>query len=518
MATRHGPGLTADSVNYLWMAQGLVEARAMRGVAGTELTVFPPGYPALLALGEGLGLSPLVTIRVLGAASWAVVVTCTGAAVRRRVPTHPWLAVAAAAVVATAAPLFGVMRMAWSEPPFLAVVMLTLVLADRCRAEGVASRGRVVALIGLVWAATLLRFSGLALVPAVAIALWQVAPDPHRGPVPRPRWLPSRLPSAPTLFVVGALVGPAGWMLRNLVVDGTLLGPRNESTATPAGELADLMRTIARWVAPTPTAALLALVGAAAVGVLVARRPEVDPPDPAGATTGTTRPSSPGSGVVWVVFVGGFTVLTLWSRLTTQIDSLGDRLLSPVFAPIVVLLAIGAARLLAPFEHGGDLATPATPSVARRALAAVVAGWVVVSFVGSILAVRQLEAQEGSHLARRFDGSALVDRVAELPTGAVVLSNQAEALAYLSQRPVVMDPPARTDYGWTPADPTAQQLRSQLSCATAPVYFAWFDRTPPHFLTPAELPPTVSVTPVDRVADGAVYRLSSSVGATDCGP
>lgn len=496
------------------MAQGLVEARAMRGVAGTELTVFPPGYPALLAIGQGLGLTPLVTVRLVGALSWAVVVACTGAAVRRRVPTHPWVAVAAAAVVATAAPMFGVMRMAWSEPPFLAVVMLTLVLADRCRAEGVAGRGRVVALIGLVWAATMLRFSGLALVPAVAIALWGAAPAPHRRPVPRPRWLPGRLPIVPTLFVLGALVAPAGWMLRNLVVDGTLLGPRNESTATPAGELADLVRTIARWVAPTPAAALLALVGAAAVGVLVARRPEVDPPGPAGATTDTTRPSSPGSGEVWAVFVVGFTVLTLWSRLTTQIDSLGDRLLSPVFAPIVVLLSIGAARLLAPLEHGGD---PATPSVARRALAVAVAGWILVSLVGSIVAVRQLDAQGGSHLARRFDGSALVDRVRELPAGAVVLSNQAEALAYLSQRPVVMDPPARTDYGWTPADPTAQQLQSLVSCATAPVYLAWFDRTPPHFLAPDELPATLSVTPLARVADGALHRISGTSGATACG-
>lgn len=472
LATMNGAGVTADSVNYLSIARHLGELEPLMGVAGRELTVFPPGYPALLAAGELVGMTAMDAARVVAALSWSVAVVCAAVAVRRRVPLRPWVAVGAAAIVAVAAPLFAVMTMAWSEAPFVAAVMSALVVADRCRAHGTVASSDVVLLVVLVWTASMLRYAGLVLIPVGLVALWADR---------RWRWR----------FVVGALTVPTLWLLRNRAVDGTLMGRRNPSTATLSGEAADLVATAARWIVPNAAAGALALVGLGALIWLV--------------RSSSTRGSRPDV-VVWTAFVTGFVLLTIWSRTTTQIDELGDRLLAPIVAPVVVLMAISL---------GGLLDRSPARVAASRLLGGAVAGWVLISLLVSLVEVRADHARGGSFLAYRFGNSELIELVEELPEDALVMSNQAEALAYLSGRATVLDPPARHDYGWTRADPSSARLLTTLGCSESPVVMAWFDATQPHFIAPEELPSVVDRSVLETVDDGRLIALELDRSASE---
>lgn len=464
LATVNGAGVTADSVNYFSMARHLGRLEPMTGVDGSVLTVFPPGYPALVAVGELVGLTAMEAARVVAALSWSVTVVCAAVAVRRRSPQQPWVAVGAAAIVAVAAPLFAVMTMAWSEAPFVAVAMLTLVVADRCRAQSSASWSAVVLLVGLVWVASMLRYTGVVLIPVGLVALWAER---------RRRWC----------FVAAAVALPALWLLRNRAVDGTLMGRRNPSTTTIAQELAALVETMARWLVPNAVAGVLVLVGLAAVLWLVRT-----------AGSSASRPDL----WVWTTFVAGFVLLTIWSRLQAQIDAMGDRLLAPTLAPLVVIAAVSVA---------GPLARSRSRASAGRLLAGAVAGWVLVALLGGLLQVRADHARGGSFLAYRFGDSELVEAVADLPDETVVVSNQAEAVAHMSGRSTVLDPPAHRDYGWTAADPAGVGLTRVVACAEGPVVLAWFDRTQPHFIAPEELRASVGVSVVRDVEDGRLMAL-----------
>jgi hypothetical protein len=478
VATTNGAGVTADSVNYFSMARQLGAFDALTGVDGSQLTVFPPGYPALLAAGELVGLSTMEAARVVAALSWSIVVLCTAVAVRRRSAQQPWVAVGAAAIVAVAAPLFAVMTMAWSEAPFVAVVMIALVVADRCRARDPLRWSAVALLVGLVWVASMLRYAGVVLVPVGLVALWSER---------RWRWW----------FLAGAVTVPALWLLRNRSVDGTFMGRRNPSTTTLADELGALVATVARWLAPNALSGVLVLIALGAVIWAV-------------RTDGSRAPRP--DMAVWTTFVAGFLLLAIWSRLSAQIDSMGDRLLAPVVAPLVVLVAVPVAGLL-----GRSRAR----EPAGRLLAAAVAGWVLLALLGSLVLVRADHARGGSFLAYRFGDSELVEVVRDLPEGTVVVSNQAEALAHLSGRHTVLDPPASSDYGWTAADPTADRLTATVRCAEVPVVLAWFDRTQPHFIEPEELSASLDVAMLDEVEDGRLMALQldgpGGEGAATCG-
>ena len=51
VATRHGPGLSPDSVTYLSAARNLAAGRGYVDLTGQANTTFAPGYPAVLAAG-----------------------------------------------------------------------------------------------------------------------------------------------------------------------------------------------------------------------------------------------------------------------------------------------------------------------------------------------------------------------------------------------------------------------------------------------------------------------------------
>ena len=74
VSTMQGPGLSPDSVAYLSAGLNLAEGDGLLKYTGGTLTVFPPGLPLLIAIGEICGLEKEWTVRLLNACSFALIV------------------------------------------------------------------------------------------------------------------------------------------------------------------------------------------------------------------------------------------------------------------------------------------------------------------------------------------------------------------------------------------------------------------------------------------------------------
>lgn len=292
--TRHGPGISYDSEHYL--RTGVLIARGHGLPEGWASTAWPPGFPSLLAVGDWLGLSGETSARLLCAVSAGLVVWLVWWRLQRT--CRRTVALAATAFVAVSPSLLDVSTMVWSEAPFIAVTLGFLVLLD-----GPHTDRRLAAMVGLVWAAFLLRYAGLTLIPTgfAVIAL-------------RREWRQA------VRFAALASLVPAFWMWGNYRLDGTLMGYRNPSTRGVSSVLQTTGETVGGWVF-VPHAAIGAVIAALFVVAVWRRRWSAH-----------------------AVFVTVFVVYSVASQLRYELDPLTNRLLSPIFPSLVIVL-VGAVKL-----------------------------------------------------------------------------------------------------------------------------------------------------------------------------
>jgi hypothetical protein len=276
-------GVMHDDAMYVILSRSLASGQGYRFLnlpGSPAATHFPPGYPALLALVSWIAPAfpaSVVAFKALNALFLAAAAVLVARFARRRVVGDGW-SLALGGVTAVSIPLLVLGSMVLSEPFFLALV-LALLPALESVAEERASLGRLMALGAAVAACTLVRSHGIALVPAVVIALalrrrwrdaavvaaaaiacllpWQLWSAAHGGQLPPP---------------LGSYDSYVTWWVRGLRVDGAAMIPATLAKTVPetVGMLAVLFSPLRGSVAHGAT--LVALGALAAVGAWTMRR------------------------------------------------------------------------------------------------------------------------------------------------------------------------------------------------------------------------------------------------------
>lgn len=351
VAASAGPGVSPDSTSYLAAAHSLAESGRLTDWNGEPLTLFPPGYPLILAAVHSLGV-PFVAAGVL-----INCVACSGIVVisyliaRIVASSIPFgLSVAALVAVSPWLPRNG--SWLWSDPIFTLVAMLaTLILVwvwthpDRLSAA-------LLWVALLVSMATGIRYIGLYLVPVVFVVFMMTAR----------RTETSRRSVVWGLAAAGAAsLGAVAVVARNLALGSGPLGPRYPGGRS-AGALLEqsidvLARFAAPWYDPSPPpwigwgVLVLAVVG---VGYAMRRRDW-----PMLTVAGT---------------MASFWVLLWWSELTSPIDPINLRLTMPGFAPVVITVCFAVRALVRglPDRHpsGGPRVSSVLIGLSTIALAA----------------------------------------------------------------------------------------------------------------------------------------------------
>jgi len=345
------PRITPDSASYLTGAERLAAEGRFESCAGL-ITLFAPGYSTTLAPLVAVGLSAPDAARVVNALATLALVLGAGFLARAaRLPGRVAIVVALAVAVSYATLRNG--ALVWSEPLFCAILAWLLAATlDRGRGLDVRLSARVLGVVALTWALLLTRHSGIFVLPAIVLAGWLGSASTSRRPV--------RV-GALALALVAV---PALWWARNIDVDGDPFGRRSESRSSVLDVLEQLPDGLSSVA--LPTALPLALRLAVAVPLVLAaalawrRRPDVGGSRAAVAVLTTAA-------VVYVLAVTA-------SAAQTVVDPIDTRLLSPVLAPVAVLVAIGVSaprtrleRVLGVFALGVVVVTALlAPGVAWR--------------------------------------------------------------------------------------------------------------------------------------------------------
>lgn len=484
LATWQGPGVNADSVSYFSSGLHLAAGDGLTTFSGGVLTMFPPGLPAVVALGDLVGLAPGTTLRWVNAAAFAAIVWMAYLLLRRHVRSNTIVATSIV-FVSVGVPLLGVARMALTECLFIVLSLGLLLVLERA-VEARRPAGWVLAAAALVSAGFLLRYAGIALVPFGAFVL--LVGRRSTGLV--------RATVVAGAFSIASMVVPALVMLRNHRVAGNLMGPRSPSPDGPIITAQRFVATLGRWLLPDPTPrALQAAAGVAALataaGVLV------------WCAVGVERRRalrwSP-SPLVLVAFVVVYSGYLVAAQLMTAFDPIGTRLMSPLFVPLVVLVA-------ALVDHVGDVVPVAQRQLLGRV--ALVGGVLLVAVQGVAFAAEVVESgRDGiDYSARDWQDSELVRAAGEVPDEARLYSNLPAGMWAVLQREPLVRSPEKSSRRGSERIAMSQEFLEAVACSDS--YLAWSDEAEGDYLfTPDELGEYVQLDVVDELDDGTLYRIT----------
>lgn len=365
VASHRGPGLTPDSVGYASGARSFATSGQFLYWDGQPVTLWPPGLPLALGLLVRMGIDLEVAAVVLNTLAAGAVVALTYA-LGRIVLGSARLALVAAAILAVSVSMVHVYPMLWSEPLFCTFCMATLCLLTQMIRRGPTPLG-VLAVAVSVSLACSLRYIGVVLIPVTGISLFVAAAN--RGVV---RGL--------SIGAIGALASTGGALavaLRNIIDLGAPpFGPRSASHYSLIQAAGDSLSTLGHFVLTSAGLQESILAGLLVVGLLVAGAISL-------ARDGSWNDvqSTP-----VLLFISGYTVLLVASELTTGLEPIDERYLSPVFGSVIVLVVAGVRTLFRSARF-------ATCSPARRGAGRLVprlTGWslrLVMAAVGIVFLV-----------------------------------------------------------------------------------------------------------------------------------
>lgn len=399
------PGIGPDAAAYVATADSLLEGTGLGFWLENPLVTWPPLWPLMIAAGSWLtGADTDIAGLVINAVATGV---CVWLGIRLTVRCLRTATALYAQVVALAMSpfLISLGYLVQTEVVFSAVALGVLWLIMGWRDD---DDVRKLVAAGLLCAvAFFVRYQALYAVPVLAgwIGLSSLL---------RRRGFPRSFLTA-VWFALPAVI-PAGlWVLRNLSVSDTALGPRFPSDVGPAANVANALATSFKFVtsAPTvptlPTALLTLVLGVGAVVWLL--RVSADGRPFAERVVGAFD----GDMGLLATYVAGFTLLMVITRSQVGFDDLDIRLLAPCFVPTTILFLRWCEIVL--------IERPRT----RRAGTALVAVWAAVPVLLTIALIGPANGSITDYgynapKAVRAATSPLLD---ELPEGCVPYSNNA---------------------------------------------------------------------------------------------
>ena len=236
VANWSGIGWSWDSTDYVSAGRAISHGLGPLDVTAQPMTVRTPGYPALIAIGEWLNLPTNFTLVAINALCASVVTGCTFLMLRHN--TRLTTTILATTFVALNPSLLWQYTMAWSEPPFLAVLMLAMVVSLFMQHPA------KYALLALLFSVLFfMRYVGPVFAAPIA-AIGVFADNKTRG------WLKALAGNAAALIVSFAPM--YWWLMRNHRIDGTYTGARIPGGGTFVEALLNGFATIGTFFSGQP--------------------------------------------------------------------------------------------------------------------------------------------------------------------------------------------------------------------------------------------------------------------------
>ena len=233
VSTRSGMGISWDSTDYMAVGRNLASGIGTLDVIGLPMTVRPPGISSLICVGDWLGLMPSASFVLINTVS-AGVSTFFAMLILKKANIRTPIAISTLAIIAFSPSLLNMYSMAWSEPVFIALVMVALWIALSPRSLSVHL------ILGVLFAFMFfVRYVG----PFYSFPIAVVA-----------IFFQSRKSGlVKSTFLIGAiyfvsLIPQYLWLQRNETIDGTLTGARQGAGGSYFEPIKTMLGTFGSWI------------------------------------------------------------------------------------------------------------------------------------------------------------------------------------------------------------------------------------------------------------------------------
>ena len=477
LTMRYGVGVTPDSVQYIAAARSLASGDGFVGYDGREITSWPPIYSTLLALAQiGVNSDLLQLARFINALLFGLIILLSIIFTTSMLPTDGKSIILAALLVLLAPPLQQVSATAWSEPLFIALVLVFLFNLQSFLKNGAATRFSNMVIIAAV--TPLVRYIGASLIITGVISIFLM---------PQRIWV-NRWKSAIPFGLLASLPLLA-WMARNFSLSDTLMGHRSSATVSLAQIVNQTAGLLFVWLLPwiLVLAILLVLARYSNVG----RRGYFE-----------RFERSRHQLVPLIVFTVVYISMLLYSESATELNEVDNRYVSPVFVPLILLALFLVSVTLEQLR--GRLASRNynllvfSSSVFLISYSLVITGLVDISF---------LRFGVGGFGTKLWHDSELVQYIRSNPDiqQHSIYTNGPDVtylLFDLETEPV----PVRS----RGESPDGEDLLSSMRRAWPPNdgYLIWYDNIEREYLfTVEDLRQISTIEPVASLSDGSVFRV-----------
>jgi hypothetical protein len=237
VANWSGVGWSWDTSDYVAVGKNFASGNGLLDATGIPMTVRPPGLSILIGVGDLLGLSVNLTVQILNVI--CAIVTVLGTFHLSQIAkVKKNIALIAAAFVAFSPALLWQYSMIWSEPPFIALVVIAMIVALKP-----VSASKFILLVVLFTALFFVRYVGPVFAASIALsAAWF---DRQKLGL-----IKSALMNFAILLV--SLIPVWYWLQRNESIDGTLTGARTPAGGSLLNPLKTFTATLGSWVTASP--------------------------------------------------------------------------------------------------------------------------------------------------------------------------------------------------------------------------------------------------------------------------
>ncbi|MGA0144235.1 MAG: hypothetical protein ACO3JO_06490, partial [Ilumatobacteraceae bacterium] len=237
VANWSGVGWSWDTSDYVAVGKNFASGNGLLDATGIPMTVRPPGLSILIGVGDLLGLSVNLTVQILNVI--CAIVTVLGTfRLLQIAKAKKNIALIATAFVAFSPALLWQYSMIWSEPPFIALVVIAMIVALKP-----VSASKFTLLIVLFTALFFVRYVGPVFAASIALsAAWF---DRQKLGL-----IKSALMNFAKLLV--SLIPVWYWLQRNESIDGTLTGARTPAGGSLLNPLKTFTATLGSWMTASP--------------------------------------------------------------------------------------------------------------------------------------------------------------------------------------------------------------------------------------------------------------------------
>jgi hypothetical protein len=316
LTSHYGTGLTPDSVAYISAARNLSEGNGFLTYNGTHLVAQPPLYPILLAVIKKIFfIDPVISAGYVNAILFGLIIYFSGLLLFRYLKSFA-LVLLGTVFVLISYVLVQTSLMALTEPLFIFLVILVIYFFEKYQSKKDFVSFFLFSIS--VAMACLTRYTGITIVltGVICICLWGKGSS-------KEKFLHS------LVFIIITIIPVGIWILRNYVISGTLIGQRAESSYTLVQNLEYFYLTVFPWFLPLNSNSICFIIILLIVTALVLYRIK------SCKSWNNNASKLIGPTLLFVLFYSATIVV---SSTTTAYDKISDRLLSPTYIPIVIIL------------------------------------------------------------------------------------------------------------------------------------------------------------------------------------